>query len=381
MSGSIFKEVSLTPFVFEKDFSLSSHIRFAKLISILESLVDSGIIIAPSSNWRENVLQFVEQYDDEERDELASLLKQIDSREHLLFFPISTRLGNENDWISQIEKLDQKREFDFVAATRDAGIVSALENIRKEKYKNTGAQVEKQTAGYMRKMLTPVLAYADIAKVIDPYFKLTEIDGKPTKRYLDVLHIICEQLGSTHGKRVPAIIEIHTSVKAMLNNAQPREFVWSAIKGWQRILQDFEKKYGHSITIIVWEEIKRKEEWHERWLITNQCGIFIGKGSDISNWTESTWGLLNWDELPGISNRFNKNRQVYNYIGEVGANSFVKNTNPTNTSVYMTEGEKKANETKAKSNADEVERLRREKLKNPKKLRRTLVPKDQRKTK
>ncbi len=379
MSGSIFKEVSLTPFVFEKDFSLSSHKRFAKLISILESLVDSGIIIAPSSSWKENVLQFIEQYDDEERDDLTTLLKEIDSREHLLFYPPGVSLEDENDWICQVEKLNKIRAFDFVAATRDAGIVSAIENIRKEKYKNTGAQVEKQTADYMKKMLTPVLAYADIAKIIDPYFKLTDIGGNPVHRYENVLKIICESLGIRHGSRVPAIIEIHTSVKAMLN--REKEFVWKAIKKWQSILQKFEKEYGHTITITVWEEIKRKEEWHERWLITNQCGIFIGKGSDINNWTESTWGLLDWNELPRISNRFNKNRQIYNYIGEVTSDSAKKNQNPKNTLLYMTKEEQNRENEIMKNKAEEAERERIEKLKKPKVLRRRLVPKSERKSK
>ena len=375
MSGSIFKEVTFTPYAFEKDFNLKIRKRLSKLIKILESLIDSGIIITASSYWKNQVYIFMEDYDEEDKEEIEDLLNVMYSRNRIISYPARDKYDKEDIWIEKIKFLNQKRAFDFIASTQNTDLIQTVENIDRKKYINTGAKIEKQTFSYMEKMLAPILSYADIVKVFDPYFNLSE------ERFKDALVMICNNLGDKHGERSEEIKEIHTSIKSMLNNERPREFMWQKADSWTNILKELEKKYGHSITINIWEENKKRDEWHERWITTNQCGIFIGKGSDISNWTDSTWGLLDWEGLSKISNTFSKNRQIYNYIGEVTSSTIVKNMNPKNTPIYMIEEEKKKYEKESKDRALESEKSRQEKLKNVKKLGRTLIPRDQRKSK
>ncbi len=369
MSGSILKEVTFTPYIFEKDFNFENKKRWSKLISILESLIDSGIIVTASSYWKEQVYTFMDDYTEEDKDEIEALLKEIDSRNRIVFYPIHDQYDKEDIWIEKIKRLDQKRAFDFIAATKNTDITQTVENIDRKKYKNTGAKVDKQTSNYMKKMLAPILSYAEIVKIIDPYFSLTPEKGDKD-RFQDTLKIICENLGNHHGVQEDAIIEIHTSIKSMLNNARPKEFEWQKADGWTNILKELERKYGHSITINIWEEKKKENEWHERWIITDQCGIFIGKGSDVSKWTDSTWGLLDWEDLPEISNKFDSNRQVYNFIGQINSTTIIKNQNPKNTYTYLTEKEQILESKRIKEEADKREQERLEKLsKAPKKLR------------
>ncbi len=368
MSGSILKEVTFTPYAFEKDFNFENRKRWSKLISILESLIDSGIIVTASSYWKEQVYTFMDDYNEDDKEELEALLKEIDSRNRIIFYPTHDKYDKEDIWIEKIKFLNHKRAFDFIAAAQNTDLVQTVENIDRKKYKNTGAKVEKQTFDYMKKMLAPILSYADIVKVIDPYFNLS------VERFKEVLIMICEKLGNNHGKRNNGIIEIHTSIKSMLNNNTPREFEWQKADHWTNKLKELERKYGHTITINIWEENKKKNEWHERWIITNQCGIFIGKGSDISNWTDSTWGLLDWEQLPEISNKFNSNRQVYNFIGKINSSTIIKNQNPKNTFTYLTEEEQALESERLKREARLAEEERLKKNKEPKKLKRRLVP-------
>ena len=355
MAGSILKEVIFTPNVFDKAFIFALRKRYAKLARILEDLIDSGIIVAPSHLWKEQVFDFIEKYDDEDKEELIALLEEIDSRNRIVSQYISTDNSEEKSWINTIEKLYAKRAFDFATATEETTITETLEHIERAKYKNTGAKVKKQTFEYMEKMLAPVLSYADIVKIIDPYFNLSE------ERFFKVMQMICKNSGDNRGSKNNIIIDIHTSVKAMLNH--DKELVWSVADGWKKQIQNLESQYGHTICLYVWEEIKQKDAWHERWIITNQCGLFIGKGSDISNWTDSTWGLLDWEELPEISNKFDANRQVYNYIGKVTSDYVEKIGNTVSVSVHLTEEERLEKRNKA-----------------PKKLTRRLVPLNKRKS-
>ncbi len=336
MSGSILKETTFTPHVFSKDYLFQGIKRYAKLISILESLVDSGIMIAATNTWKEEVYNLLTEYDDDEKDDIISLLKEIDSRDRILSYPISEKYNDEDKWIVKLGELNQIRTFDFIAATKNMSFVQALESIEKEKYKNVGGKVQLQTKENVEKLLAPILSYADIVKIFDPYFKLDE------KRFTDVLDIVCKNLGNMHGVKNNAIIEINTSIKIMLNN--DKEFVWNLSKEWPKKIEYFEKKYKHKIVLYIWEE-SEKRKWHDRWIVTNQCGIYVGKGSDISNWTDSTWDLLDWNELPEIEGKFVKDRGYFTFIGKVTSLSTEKSQNPKNTSIYITpeEREKKKN--------------------------------------
>jgi len=338
MSNSIFKEVTFTPQAFEKEFNLSNRRRFTKLILILESLIDSGIIITASSNWKEKVLDFIEKYENDEKDDISSLLKEIDDRQRIMSYPSHENYDNEEEWIEKISLINNKSAFDFIAGTKNKGIVQIVESIERENYKYTGAIVAKQTELFMQNMLAPILSYAEIVKVFDPYFSLIPTVGNK-ERFKKSLELICENLCNKHGKKNKATIEIHTSIKSMMNNF--KQFVWQYTSDVPKILKYFEQKYDHTITINIWEEVKKENEWHERWIITNQCGVSIGKGSDISDWTDSTWGLLNWENIPEIEGKFNKNRNTYNFIGEINSSNVIKNQNPHNTLTYMTEKEKK----------------------------------------
>jgi len=332
MSDSILKEVAFTPQAFDKEFNLSNNRRFGKLITILDTLIESGIILAASSSWKKNIYELLENYEDSDKSELAALLKELDSRERIVTYPSSKQLDSEKSWISEINHLNRQRAFDFIAGTVNEGIVQTVESIERKKYLNSGAVVTMQTKENMHKMLAPILSYAEIVTIIDPYFQFS------VKRYEESFEVICENLGNNHDVKSEAIIDIHTSIKPLLN--RDKEFVWQQADHWPRVIKSFEKKYGHKITLYIWEEVRKQNEWHDRWLITNQCGISIGKGSDVSNWTDSTWSLLDWDVLPEITAKFNKNRSLFNFIGTVTSESVIKNQNPKNTSTYMTDSEK-----------------------------------------
>ncbi len=210
-----------------------------------------------------------------------------------------------------------------------------------------------------------MLSYAEIVKIFDPYFTIEK------DRFFDVLKSICQKLGNVYGENSDAIIEIHTSVKSMINGKG--EFDWRKVERWSQKIRNLENSYDREITIKIWEDTD-KNKWHDRWLITNQCGAYMGKGSDTSDWTDATWGLLDWEDLPKIEDKFTEGKNFYHYIGKITSSESPMDSKPKTVLVYMTEEDQVLENDRLKREAGLAEEERLEKIKNPKKLKRGLVP-------
>ena len=365
MSGSIFKEVTFTPQSFDKEYIFANHRRFGKLIGILESLIESGIVIAVANTWKNDVNDFLNLYDDSDKDEIENLLETL-SKRNRLSFPINNKeLTDEESWMDAIERLNKKRSFDFAAGTITDKSIKVLEDIDSKTYLNSGAIIQKQTIKNIEKILKPVLSYAEIIKIFDPYFKIQQ------DRFSNVLELICEKLGNVYHENEDYIIDIHTSVKSMMNIK--KEFDWGQANSWKQELKSLEKKYKHQITIKIWEDTD-KNKWHDRWLVTNQCGIYMGKGSDTGDWTDATWGLLAWKDLPKIEDNFIEGKNFYHFIGKVTSSGIEKKSIPKTVLVHLTDEEQAIENDRLKKEAVQSEQERLAKLKNPKKLKRGLVP-------
>jgi len=356
MADSILKEVTFTPNTFEKNIALESERKFERLLNALEDLLDSGIIIGLTKQWQAKINELIQRYDEYDKYEIEEIFKQLDNRQRLVLYPGEESIeDNESNWIGLANRLNDKRNFDVIVASKDTDTTKQIDHIDRRFFKSRGAQVGKQTKELMKKMLRPILSYADIVTIIDPYFSLEE------DRYKNALEIICDSLANHHGVKDEAVIDIQTSIKTMMSG---REFDWKVANQWPNIIKKYETKYGHTITLKIWEEAKKDDKWHDRWIITNQCGISIGHGSDISDWTDSTWSLLDWRELSNIASKFQINRSKYNYIGAITSNGIVKKQNPQNIPTRMTQKEKDLERIEYLKKLEEREKSRLDKINN-----------------
>ena len=354
MANSIFKEVTFTPHSFDKDIALENQIKFEKLLNSLDDITDSGIIIGISRQWKNRIIEHINKYDENNQSELKEILKRLQDRQRLVSYPISKEFGeDESNWIEQANTLNEKRLFDVIIASKDGKTSKQIDHIDRRFFKNKGAITHKQTKRFMTDMLLPILSYADIVTVMDPYFSLNRTD------YIETMEVVCKNLANHHGIKDEAIIDIHTSIKGMIVN---KEFKWEESDKWPEIIKKYEYDYGHTISLNIREDLE-DNKWHDRWIITNQCGISMGKGADRSDSTDSTWSLLDWKELSIISNKFDQNREVYNYIGAVTSAGIVRNQNPKNTSTYRTKKEK---EKEKKKYLKDLEIKKEDKLKRKK---------------
>jgi hypothetical protein len=309
MSGLIFKEVAFTPQVFDKSALLDDMRKFEKLLNAMDDLSESGIIVGVYSDWLNKITELIEKYDEAEKNDIQEVLKFLNDRQRIVFTPKNESFSDDEDvWISQAKKLSQIREFDLIIASKDLDGAQQINSLGRKTLKNKGAIVTPQSKENMTNILAPILGYAEIVKVMDPYFNPTK------KRYVEALEIICQTLGNHHGAEESAIIDIHTSVKVLLDRNGMVD--WKSASGWDKIIANFKMKYQHKISLYIWED-KKDDQWHDRWIITNQCGTSLGKGSDISEWTDATWGILDWNFLPNVEKKFIPGRDEFNLIAMI----------------------------------------------------------------
>lgn len=378
MSGSILKEVTFTPQSFDNKFIFADKKRYRKLFAILENLITSGIIVATTSSWRKDVENLIYAYDDDDKYDLEFLLKELDKNNRIVSYPDETKYLNEIEYIKHIEDLNLKRAFDFISASINNSVVKTIENIDSSLYTNEGAVIDKQTVEFMEKMLAPVLAYAEIVKVIDPYFNFMPLSGDNT-RYTKSMEIICKNLANHHGIKESAEIEIHTSVKAISKKEGHGKPIlkWEYTESWKNIIKDYEVRYGHKIIVYIWEEVKQEDEWHDRYIDTTQCCIFMGKGLDRNDWTDSTWSLVKPDKAANIINKFeiNNNRRTYLLAAIVDSKNGTQKQKENlcklkSVEIYKTDEEKNIEKLQHIQRAQDEEELRLKKIASAKNFRR-----------
>ena len=319
MSDSIFKEVAFTPHIFQKEFLLTDKRKFERFLGILDNLAQSGQIIGVFNDWFRFVNENISQFDEFDKDEIKEILKYLTDRQRIVHIQNEKCDSyDETSWIQQAIKLNTIRTFELILATHQIDQIKSLDNMDRatlRSIQNMGAAVLPQSEDNMRKILAPILAYAEIVKVYDPYFDLS------VRRYTDALKIILELFGFGHGTKESSILEIHTSIKVLLDRNNLLN--WKNISSYTKQIEDLEKQYNHSIKIFIWEE-KENNRWHDRWIVTNQCAITLGKGSDISEWTDATWGLLDYEQIPNVQKKFNQNRNEYNLVTTIDRSSIKK---------------------------------------------------------
>lgn len=342
MSKNLFNIISITPHSFGKE-NLQTR-NFEKITNFLSNLTINGSIVVFSDDWKDLVAQNLNELEHEDSDDIKSLLTTLFSRNRMMlnkqdFFSSK----HEEELMIKTNELHKIKNFDLLIGTKQYPNFIKIEEFKREVLRYEGAIVEKQTRDNLENIFINILHYAEIVKIIDPYFNFEPVAGDKT-RYMDTIHIICKNTSVRHNNNLSAIIEIHTSIKSILNN--DKIINWKFVRNWESIIKDLEKKYNHKIEVKIWEEDKSKDEWHERYIITDQCALSIGKGTDISDFADSTWSLLDWDDIDKTASKYIENRNIYKLIAEVNSGGLKKINKSKNYDEYKTEeeiAEKKAN--------------------------------------
>lgn len=306
MANSIIREISCTPHIFKKEYLFENSKRYDKLKELLNDVYERALIIVPSNplkkEWRDFVDKQVQEYNINERKEITSILDRMYDEEKIVFYPkYEGDIEDERSWIEQIEEIDKIRKLDLILATKKK---KTILNGSTKLLKQETTRIFKQTKKRYEEVISLALGYTKDVKIIDPYFSLFP---EKKDRYSIPLELICENLGKKHeikqGIKDDTTIDIYTSSKSTKRKrkidekdskkSKYEQYCDYSLSGWKEIIEKLEKQndYKIKIRIHIYEGLS-DNKWHDRYLITKQYCIYVGKGHDIDDNTNSTWGLI-----------------------------------------------------------------------------------------
>jgi hypothetical protein len=63
--------------------------------------------------------------------------------------------------------------------------------------------------------------------------------------------------------------------------------------------------------VNVWSRKEEEIKLHERYIITDQAGIFAGAGTDKDDFQQSEWSIKKYETLGEIKDQYEENAGVY----------------------------------------------------------------------
>jgi hypothetical protein len=167
----------------------------------------------------------------------------------------------------------------------------ALESPQWESRQQSGTLLKTESA--LRKDLRPFLRYARQVVLVDPYMTCRN------DRFFNTIQHCADLLGKSHGKQVPGRIVIHAGDPEQVGPEEHREPVEERLNRWEQSLQAVFSQWGHSIQVSLWGRRPSGPKPHDRFVITDQCGVSVAGGLDfLPDALASQANTTEWTVLP-----------------------------------------------------------------------------------
>lgn len=160
-------------------------------------------------------------------------------------------------------------------------------------------------------ILKPVFKYAKNIKIIDRYIgsHISQHPGEMNIAYKEGLSYMFKSLSK--GKNIKNV-DIYTAINiwkpAYLLTFAEKNKIDNSIKDIVNFLSELKKLYRINISFIY--SFDKKEFIHDRYLITDQIGLFFGRGFDIFNvdgsLRDNTVGIIDNEDVKSLSSELIK---------------------------------------------------------------------------
>lgn len=140
-----------------------------------------------------------------------------------------------------------------------------------------------------RVALASILRHAKSLSLIDPYMNSHE------SRYFDTVTICSNVMGQRGHAKLQGRIDIHAEAGRQKPDGRS---VIDYLDSWERKLWPLIAADGHRFRVFLWESLPGSESMHDRYILTDQCGIAAPGGLDCrtqSHPNSTDWSLLDDD--------------------------------------------------------------------------------------
>ena len=234
------------------------------------------------------------------RDEIREKLEYLDNRKRILSCPECSagEPTNTDHWLEAAKEISAHvplrgiivskklfdRHHDPNLPLIDAGCATRFEAWKKRvdsKMVSTDVQTYKEN-------LEPILRYAKRVTLIDPHLNCED-------RFFDTIELCCRLLGQRRSRdERTGYIDIHTGDpdSSKIRPESRRRRREDCLAEWKARLFEVTDSYRYNFTVSLWDTFYDSERFHDRYIITDQCGIGIKYGLDIVAGNETEWNLI-----------------------------------------------------------------------------------------
>jgi hypothetical protein len=304
------------------------------LIEILKGLCQNGLLAnLHAGRWITEVKrqQAHKELPASVRDHIEKYLSLLHDRNRFITHPAGAA-SLENDelrwikWSLERHRADCKNQMagvistdDFISLSEinDEGLIRISEALYAECWNNRKCSARfTKTHSNFRNQVAPIVRYARKVNLIDPYLNCRE------PRFFDTVQTVAEMLGKHDNCQTPGTIHIHAGDPELMGPENLRESVNDRLNRWGVELQPVADYWGHVLRVFLWGKKPGGKKQHDRYIITDQCGVEAPGGLDFlpddeaaaANFT--TWSLLEPEQTRTILlEEYHKSKSPYEHLG------------------------------------------------------------------
>lgn len=297
-------EHAMTPDLFDSAFLGTNDSNGIILVEILRGLAQFGLLAnLHKDRWIRLVEEKLNTVSPTLKPQVLDCLSVLHDRHRLVRHPKSM-VGNPNtanDWLKIALDSHDKVPFHAIILSQElmdncerecsafVEFFGSLDSSQWSDCKKPTLMLTKSPAEY-RSNLTPVLRYARSLVLVDPYLNPEE------PRYFNTIEICSNLLGNRRGyDRLSGRIDLHADTKHL----PPNGSIDNYLAEWEKILQPLVDVDKHRFRIFLWEAKPGSETMHDRYILTDQCGLLIPGGLDCRNASHpntTVWSLVAEDD-------------------------------------------------------------------------------------
>jgi hypothetical protein len=297
-------EFAMTPDLFDASVANADQSAGVILVELLRGIAENGLLAnLHKDRWLRHVTQRrTPTLPPALRDKVLNCLSILHNRHRLVRHPkcMTADPISDKDWLNVALESHQRIPFhaiflsqallDSCGRTCDALVefFSSLDSAQWNGRRKRTLTLRKSDADY-RVALSPILRHAKSLALIDPWFNSSE------SRYFDTVAICSNVMGLRGYTRLLGRIDINAEAgKQKPDGRSTTDY----LADWEQKLRPLAAADGHRFRVFLWESLPGSEHLHDRFILTDQCGISAPGGLDCrthSHANTTDWSLLDED--------------------------------------------------------------------------------------
>jgi hypothetical protein len=331
----VFYEYALMPDIFDPTLLFCDGRADLILTELLRGIALNGMIgDLHKGRLQEHIAELVEQIPNADiekhqaspRNRIIECLQLVKDRNRFVRHPLATRdPANPQEWLDLALQSHKRLKFDGLVMCSDchgsANLAAFPEAVKLEDSLNapfwtqrrSDCRLQSKRCGEFARALRPLLRHAKAVTLIDPYINPRE------RKWMNMVKLVEELTGERGAGNAgwQARIHVHAGNPESDN---PPQSVADRLNLWERELGQIRNRFRY--TVFLWSMRIDGPSLHDRYVITNQCGLACPGGLDCyddnSNSAKakmtSTWSLLGWDTMASQLSEVDENAGVFRLL-------------------------------------------------------------------